>query len=337
MAQNTAGVATQPSPPFSTDRGLVTLGLLVEATTRSRGEVAIDTLEKRLRNRGIEWDTEQLKDELDDVIASHCWLGLAWVDPDRTRLATIAGVRWFCESSMYEQLTATRPQCRVLTNQFAELAQDLDRRFTNPRMLVGAGATTFHCLFHERCQRLRRQAQCVLTNNFFVALRWQEEFNDQGKVHLIGGVPSLDMAATVDNEKLAQWLRARSRRPDVSLISWHFVKPENDGSVTLWTKNTRELALKRAATDLTEGVLYIVCGQEKITGEVPKGGKSYSLERLLDIQKQKKNQRREVYFITNVEEPSPEQQRVIDCLSQDRFAEHRVWLVSPCTGLPNRG
>lgn len=311
------------------DHQIIVLGLLAEASTCPRGEVSVDTLEKQLRCRGIDVSSDEMRSEVDSLLRSHCWFGLAWADTACTKLSTIAGVRWFCQSSMYETLVSTKPKFRRLTELFADQAQELEKRYTNPRLLIDAGATAFHCLFHDRCQRLRRQAKSLLTSNLFVAFRWQEEFNDQGKIHLIGGVPNLDMAATVDNEKLMQWLRAKSRRPDVSLLSWHFVKPEPDGTVTLWTKNHREYEMKKAAMELTEGTIYIVWSKEKITSQVPKGGRCYSIEKLLS--NQKKKQQREVFFITDIVKPSSEQQKVLDYLSQKKFAKNRMWLVCPHT------
>jgi len=326
---------------------ILTLGVLAELSTAKLGEVEVtlDTLRLEIRERfRTDIPTERLRDDVNRILTTHKWFGLAWTDSTRTRLATIAGVRWFCRSSMYEKLVANKPKYRDLSEQFAELVQELGGRYTEPRLLVDAGSTTFHCLFHDRCQQLRWGLRALLTNNLFVALRFQEEFNDRGPVQLIGGAPHLATAATVDNEKLHQWLRAKSRRPEVSLLSWHYVEPKNGGKgLDLYTKDSRELEMKKAAMEMTAGVIYVPWSKDKIKTKVPEGGKRYSIvEQLLDSQAEDKNREREVYFITDLTKkdldgagPSP--QEVVKFFSQKKVKDQRVWLKCPHTCTRPRG
>jgi DeoR/GlpR family transcriptional regulator of sugar metabolism len=231
---------------------------------------------------------------------------------------------------MYSNLVENKPKYRELARQFANVVHKFEEYVVNPRLLVDAGSTTFHCLFHDDCRRLRQKAVSVLTNNLFVALRWQEEFNNCAEVRLIGGVLNLDTAATVDNEKLTQWLRAASRRPELSLLSWHYIVPGDGGSVKMYTKDRLESEMKHAIMTLTSDVIYVVWSREKNVSEAPKGGKPYDLNELLRDQEKKENQKRRIYMITDIDEkPSDIDTRLIANLKQEKFLKNRVELICP--------
>jgi hypothetical protein len=173
----------------------------------------------------------------------------------------------------------------------------------------------------------------LLTNNLFVALRWQEVFKDKADAVLIGGAPNLDTGATVDHDRVEQWLDTQKRRPHVSLLSWHYLMPDADTQdVLLFSRDQREKMVKHAAMKLTESVLCIVLSRDKITKRPPHGVEKYSLkDDLLRVQKKKgKEQGRDVYIVLDAEpDYTPNEKLVIDLLSSPEFVKHNVWLVTP--------
>jgi len=309
-------------------RSFLILGILAHySTAKADGgaAVAISTIKAQLDKNGIEISVSGLRAAIDEILESHKWFGLAWTDDSKEKLAPVAGVRWFCRSSMYDALIRNRPRYQELTNLFAEIAQHIGDRFTQPRMLVDAGSTTFHCLFHDRCQKLRKKVDRLFTNNLFVALRYQEDCQDLGRIHLIGGVPNLETAATVENEKLKQWLGATSRKPDVSLLSWHYVE-HSKGDVLLHTKDKRESEMKRAAMEVTQGIIYVVWSKDKITGRAPSGGDAYSINEIIKSQSADDHREREVYLITDMESPADKtQEDVVAVLRNRELEKHRIY------------
>lgn len=114
----------------------------------------------------------------------------------------------------------------------------------------------------------------------------------------------------------------------MSLLSWHYVKPVENGKIKLYTKDEREFDMKKAAMEVTRETIYVVWNKEKITEKVPTGACPYDLEDLIESQKKKPDRR--VYFITDLAEKSNAlQMEVFNRLNKEPFKSNRVELVCP--------
>lgn len=283
------------------------LGLLVKASSRREETIRVSDIAADMHAL-IGVDGPALRERLNHVLREYRWLGLAWDDADGEVLWRVGGVRWFANSRMYEKLMDSRPQHHELARLFAAVVAPLPGMVTQPKLLADAGSTTVHTLFHESCKQLRSDVKTLLTNNLFAALRWQEEFGDKAEAILLGGTVKLNTAATVDHEKLEQWLGANSRQPDAALLSWHYLKPVGN-DIILCCKDDHETQVKRAAMRLTRRIVCVVLSHDKVTNTTPRGAKDYNL--LAEIRKDRANQKltrgkwdkdREVYLITDLDE-----------------------------------
>lgn len=332
--RNLSTTNIKPTPNYSNDEmlELAILGLLLKKLSPLEKKISVAEILTQLRNLNIQLMEEQLRSMLDSIIKTY-GKKLGLVKMDREHLMTLGAVHWYMRSIMYEKLV--KSEYKELTSLFAEQVKDLSEKITEPRLLVDAGSTTYKCLFDDNCARLRDSVSSLITNNLLVAFRWQQDFKKGGPVTLIGGAPDLDTAATVDHEKLDQWLSAKSRRPQISLLSWHYIVPDvAKNNVELYTKDQKEMEVKKRAMEITENIVYVVFSAEKITNRPPIGAKKYSIRDLLEVQKKKYFDKksgevtRQVYLITNLKKPNTKlQKQIVDIMKRDEFCKNHVNLV----------
>lgn len=277
---------------------------------------------------------EEVVAQLDGVLREFPFLGLSWEDPAKTRLRLIPGVRWFADSDTYRELA--RDPCERLARLFAEVSREaLEHRVARPRVLVDSGAAAFHCLLHRNCH-LAENASQILTTNLFVAQSLRG-----AKVKLIGGEWDLRKGALVNcadkPARLEQFLSARSRRPDVALLSFDSVRctvsdedeESNADDLELVAEDRRETQFKMAAFAATRLAVFVVF-QARDVGRLTDGeAHSYPLSHLIPLQSKPQYAKRDVYLVTDLLQPDTRQQKVLNRLSSQRLRDHRIWLISP--------
>jgi hypothetical protein len=121
----------------------------------------------------------------------------------------------------------------------------------------------------------------LITNNLLLALGVQERKLD-ADILLLEGKPDSNTLATIDNRRMRHHLTSFNRQPQVAVISWHHLQPNDDGNdVILYTENEEEAEVKMAAMTVTTHIVYVVVSASKITEHAPPNAKPYPLSKLI--------------------------------------------------------
>jgi hypothetical protein len=188
---------------------------------------------------------------------------------------------------------------------------------------------------HRNCH-LAVNASQILTTNLFVAQALRG-----AKVRLLGGEWDLRTGALVNcadkPARLEQYLSARARRPDVALLSFESLPGSASSGAAgtsaedleLVTEDCRESQLKMAAFGATRLAVFVLIAARNIGRPAEGETGHYPLSRLLRLQRKTPYSNRDVYLVTDLEQPTEDQRKILDWLARRELQEHRIWLISP--------
>ena len=337
-----ARITTEPKSAIDAHMFRVLLLGLLGEQSNNRGTVHVETLSATLTQFGVDnQDTASLVKNINELLRDHSWIGLEWTDNSYRELEIVPGIRWFSTSQMYRKLVDVRKRNESLADFFALKYESLiGQRAPELKLLVDAGTTTFRCLLHPNCL-LTKNASEITTNNVFVS-QW---LSDKDNVKLVEGVWDVMTAGMVKCSKsatrLATHLSEKGRKPNVALLSWHYVKADPDNNnVWFCTHDEKETQMKYATFLATNNVVLMVVGKDKI-GTAPPDAPKYSMRptekknklNLFNSQDPNVNNRvssdRQVYLVTDLDDPTDEQKRVVEVFESDEVKKKRIWLVSP--------
>lgn len=322
------------------DRKIRTLALgMLADLSKDLADIHLQQIIDGLAELGVNVSSDTLQPILDQVLDTHLWLGLEkW---SHTTLRLVPGLRWFATSSMYKRLLETDSHKKVVEWFWKNYDALVNRRDVNANILVDAGSTMFRCFLHPR-STLEQNSKEITTNNVFVAQLLKK------KVRLVGGVWDAATGAMVEcaetEQKLVQHLTRFGRQPDVALLSWHWVTPDpkNRDNLLFWAESENEQHMKWATLRATRTVVFLVFSADKIVPEPPKA-KDPVCYSLLDLVKTQEvaakkigranpiDEKREVYILTDLSNPSELQSAFIKAFSQKTVTDSRIWLVCPAS------
>lgn len=312
---------------------LLIAGMLVRELSFGTN-VHCSSLQAELSENGHAISYEELLAYLHDIVSSYPSLGLTWDGESRERLHVIPGVHWWTDSDAY--LAVRRGNHERLSELFADVSREVtEHRIAHPRLLVGGGVAPFHCLVHRSCH-LAENAREILTNNLFVS----QALRTHG-VRLLSGEWDLRTGALVNctdkPARMEQFLSARQRRPDLTIMSFdavlgsmqHREKHSKRDEPTFFMETQRESQLKLAAFSATKIAVFLVIEGEKIGRAPMADAPCVPMSHLVALQNKAQHATRDIYVITDLKQPAPEQQQVIDLFASKHLRDHRIWLISP--------